>query len=766
MKKPTDAEIEAISASWAWRLTRPLYRIEREVRRWRLKRLLAKLGLRPEAVAPPRRARSSSPASAAGKVARPVAQEAVANDFVLYRILGNDLAPRHRKGQTRTNLALILAHESDLENCRKRWIVNRIIDPAEEALILDLLERSGQAYTRIPFDLDEYASIGWASEGFAEPGFFLSKGFDALGDDARARAEVHARRLKNLYAMNNNGARNLALEEGRGQAKWILPWDGNCFLTEAGWSEIRRAVTEQAHLPYFVVPMLRVTRNDVLLQGGKEGEAEDEPQLIFRHDATERFDEGRPYGTRPKVDLLMRLGVPGRWDGWTPDPWEAPMAPLSGEAGRFAQVGWVGRLESGQPQLERSGQGTIRSIVRADAIVAALDELDTLALGRRLRPDALCVYDERKIAGLASAPEALRAALRLDAEAALGRGPHSVVDKPEPAPGGRLHDYLSLARYWWPDPASPDGLPYVGRDGQDVFESGLPAFAPDRFDRARVQHLFDDSIVLALAGSTHADARYLRHAAGLIRTWFVDPSTRMAPHLRFAQLVRGHDENERKGYGILDFAGLPRLLDAVRLLERDDALTPADRLAFRHWLRSYSDWLQDSPQGRHAARALNNHGTFLDLQVAAIATFLGDAGLLNSVLRRSRERLPHQFAPDGSQPLELTRARPRHYSAYNLVAWTSLARLAESVGDDLWNYRVDRARPLEAGLRWLLDRSARRDWPRRLPSEAGDLPIAPLRAAYSAHYGNLHDDDGSGMAQPPFSLDPMTGVPPYWALQR
>lgn len=753
-----------MSSSWAWRLTRPIYRIEREIRRWRPRRLLAKLGrakLR-ESAALPVAAVSMPPVAASAPP--PVAPHDGPDDFVLYRILGNDLFPRHRKGQTRTNLALILAHEPELENCRKRWIVNRIIDPAEEALIIDLLERSGQAYTRIPFDIDEYAAIGWAEDGFAEPGFFLSKSYEAMGPEARARAEVHARRLKNLYVMNNNGGRNLALREGRGLARWVLPWDGNCFLTESGWSEIRRAVVEQRDLKYFVVPMLRVSSNELLLRGQMERQAEDEPQLIFRNDAVEVFDEARPYGTRPKVDLLMRLGVPGPWDRWLADTWEAPMAPRSVEAGKFALAGWVGRLESGKPHLERSGQGTVRALARADAIVAALDWLDRQVMASRIRPERLCLYDEAKIAELASdASATLRSALKADADDALSRGPGSVADKPAPAPGGSARDYFSLARYWWPDPASPDGLPYVNRDGDDVFRSGLPAFAPERFDRMRVQQLFDDSIVLALGWAALGEGRYLDHAAGLVRTWFIDPRTRMTPHLRFAQFVHGHDSHDSTGYGILDFSGLPRLLDAVRLMERGGALSPGDGLAFRHWLRSYADWLQDSPQGRHASRRLNNHGTFYDLQIAAIAIFLGDIDALNAALRRVRERLPHQFAPDGSQPRELARSRPRHYSYLNLVGWIAIARLAESVGDDLWNYEAADGRSLRKALRWLIDRCDARDWPKGLAVEAERLAVEPLRAAYRAKY----EPQQAGPApQPPFSLDPMLGMAPFWPLQR
>src|SRR5262249_36019379 len=57
--------------------------------------------------------------------------------------------------------------------------------------------------------------------------------------------------------------------------------------------------------------------------------------------------------------------------------------------------------------------------------------------------------------------------LRTDADAALKTGPFSVtyaerlaaVKDPDP------HDYRSFGAYWWPNPNTPDGLPYIVRDG-------------------------------------------------------------------------------------------------------------------------------------------------------------------------------------------------------------------------------------------------------------------------------------------------------------
>lgn len=46
----------------------------------------------------------------------------------LYRIIGNDLYPWHKKGQSRQDVAFVLKHETEIENCEKRWVVNRIVN--------------------------------------------------------------------------------------------------------------------------------------------------------------------------------------------------------------------------------------------------------------------------------------------------------------------------------------------------------------------------------------------------------------------------------------------------------------------------------------------------------------------------------------------------------------------------------------------------------------------------------------------------------------
>src|SRR5213078_434466 len=56
--------------------------------------------------------------------------------------------------------------------------------------------------------------------------------------------------------------------------------------------------------------------------------------------------------------------------------------------------------------------------------------------------------------------------LERDAQKALPSGPFSVVTKDATPPSGDKHVYMSQAPYFWPDPKSPNGLPYIRRDGE------------------------------------------------------------------------------------------------------------------------------------------------------------------------------------------------------------------------------------------------------------------------------------------------------------
>jgi len=688
--------------------------------------------------------------------------------FVLYRILGNDLPPRHRQGQTLKNLTFILTHEPSLEGCEKRWVVNRIFDPESEAAVIQLLHEHNQPYLRIPFDWDAYAKVGWDWSGFPGEDFFRSKSFTRLKPTQKLRAESKLRRLKNNYVMHNNGARNAALRDGRNVAKWILPWDGNCFVTSAGWNRILRTVPKRPYLKYFVVPMARLTDNDRLLEPNFAPQAKEEPQLLFRRDALEEFSEAQPYGRRPKVQLFWRLGIPGDWDFWKDDPWDLPRPTFSREAGEYGYAGWVARLNSGQSHFEAEGDAvrSDRGRARVEGIRTAIDQLDHELASRYLKSNTLLSYDENKIEKLKlgenTAAAKLAERLRQEANAALTRGPYSVTDKTTRPPSGDARDYWHPAPYWWPDPNSPDGIPYVQRDGHRVPGTDLYEPGSEQYDRTRLQHVFDDATVLALAWRVSGQSAYAQHGARLVRDWFIDPVKGMHPHLRYAQVALGHNDNEGAGFGIIEMKDLYFLLDAVRLLERSGSFDERDRLAFVEWLNKYFRWLLDSPQGKYVRNAQNNQGTFYDLQVTAIAAYLGQVDFVISSLQHSSARMLLQFDSAGSQPRELARAMATHYSCFNLQGWINLAELAAKCGTDLWGKDDTDHSTLKRGLEWFFNHHKHHS-----SVQAGfeESRLLPLSYSYQKHYCALPAiaQLADPLAQNPI-LNPHYAVKPFWML--
>lgn len=303
------------------------------------------------------------------------------DSFVLYRIIGNALPPRHDSAQLLENLGFQLANEPDLPGCKKVWLVNRIIDPDAHVNVMRLLNDHEQEVVDIPFEAEVYRGIDIGPDVERVNRFLASADQDRLTDESQIRAACASVRRKNLYLMNNNGARNLALKLGRdsGRAKWILPWDGNCFLTADAWLAIQLAIRRNPGLPYHVVPMIRALRNDSALDPRNHGRAaREEPQLIFHRDSSAVFDERMPYGRRPKADLLKRLAVPGPWFSWSNDPWDQQSLPDLDEKHCYgARCGWVMRLGSGNPKQEVGPNAArLRTLSREQAILNAISAAD------------------------------------------------------------------------------------------------------------------------------------------------------------------------------------------------------------------------------------------------------------------------------------------------------------------------------------------------------------------------------------------------------
>jgi hypothetical protein len=181
--------------------------------------------------------------------------------------------------------------------------------------------------------------------------------------------------------MNINGARNQALALGRVATDWTLVLDGSCYLSRSSFAAIQADLSGPPDVPYLIIPMRRQVDSQELEALDLSPSFREEPQIAFRADASEQFDEIYPYGVRDKTSLLNRLGVPGPWCGWAPLDWHVEAEQRSKDRHRYQYASAsVLRLTSGVSRgaLEQSGAQMQRYRSRITAIFTTLQAVDHL----------------------------------------------------------------------------------------------------------------------------------------------------------------------------------------------------------------------------------------------------------------------------------------------------------------------------------------------------------------------------------------------------
>ncbi len=324
----------------------------------------------------------------------------------------------------------------------------------------------------------------------------------------------------------------------------------------------------------------------------------------------------------------------------------------------------------------------------------------------------------------------LAAAVRGTADRAMKEGPFSVMDKQTPPPSGDKHDYMSMGTYWWPNPKTPNGLPYIRRDGERNPEIEK---IPDHQNMGRVGKL---ARVLALGFYLTGNESYAARSCLLLRTWFLDPATRMNPNLNFGQGIPGITTG--RGTGIIDSRGLTDVVDAVGLLAGSKSWTAVNQKGMEKWFADYLAWLQQSPIGLDEAKAENNHGTFYDVQVTDFALFVGKPKLARDVLQQAKQkRLARQVMPDGSQPLEYERTRGFSYSVMNLDGLMELAELGKHVSVDLWSFKTEDGRSVRHALDFLVPfAEGDKKWEHQQITDFKPQELVPLLLKSAIQYGN------------------------------
>ncbi len=580
-------------------------------------------------------------------------------DFIIYRIIGNSLPPRHDGEETYRNLAFILDREPELPGCEKRWILNEFIDRQLEDRCRALIEAKGQAYHRIAFDAVPFLTTFYDSSGLPRQ-YRPFAGEEFVG--LPPLAVEWMLRHKSLALINLNRARNRAIELGRSEARWVLPLDGwACFTAEA-WQAFVDAVRARDDVFYAFIPLARLSDNAQLETPERLPPADDEPQIAFRSDAPDRFDERRRYGNWNKVDLLRRLGMPGPWHRWVPAAWDT-MEPLETHApGSFCLCSQVYRLASGAaPEIEKDSDTRHLARFRGVGRLAARLERNLLARAHGARGCEHAVLRQgQRVPDAAALSELLAQA-------------DALAGEPMPMMGGRAAG-----------PAGAGRLDFVSGYGSGE-RSGPDDAAGQLSDLATLRQGLRRAAILAAGGIHGGNRDHQARAADVLHAWFADPATAMTPHARFARHVP-----ERPGWanpaGWLDLRDLWLLPALCRSLVVAGALPLSAREAIRVWAGQLHDALSDTEQGTAAYQAADHTGTWTHLLRLSLGLFLGRYQQASSDLGGATLRLAAQCAPDGSQPAELAGERPLYGSLFNLSAWTLLAALGRSNGVDLWRY--------------------------------------------------------------------------------
>ncbi|WP_286171605.1 alginate lyase family protein [Gracilibacillus phocaeensis] len=292
---------------------------------------------------------------------------------------------------------------------------------------------------------------------------------------------------------------------------------------------------------------------------------------------------------------------------------------------------------------------------------------------------------------------------------------------------GNKHDFYSNADYWWYNPDTNDGLPYIQRDGESNPHNFLAHRQILRSMRTNVAHLAAGYLLTQ-------NELFAEKAVDFLHTFFVENSTRMNPHLSYAQAIPGVCTG--RSFGIIDTLHLVDIPMAIRILQSSPALTDNLLTDLKQWFKEYLQWMHTHPYGVEESKASNNHSVCWFVQAASFATLVGDEDVLNFCREAYKSRLlPNQMAEDGSFPRELARTKPYSYSIFVLDNMVTLTHLLTNEHENLWDFQLADGRGIQKGLHFLFpylqDKS---QWPYR--GDVEHFEGWPARVSFLLFAGN------------------------------
>ncbi|WP_288955809.1 alginate lyase family protein [uncultured Polaribacter sp.] len=272
----------------------------------------------------------------------------------------------------------------------------------------------------------------------------------------------------------------------------------------------------------------------------------------------------------------------------------------------------------------------------------------------------------------------------------------SVTKKTGVPPSKNKHDYMSIGPYWWPNPKTESGLPYVRKDGEIN-----PETRNNFTDFVEKDNFFSAVKTLKDAFFYSDDKKYANKNIAFINTWFLEETTKMNPNVNFGQYVPG--KSEGRCFGIIEFDDLIEVVKFLELARDKNILSKEIENGMFNWFLEYSNWLKNSKLGIEESTRKNNHATHYDVQLLSILVYLNKIEEVKNYLSTTtKARIFSQIEPDGSQPLELARTKSFSYSVMNLHGFLELASIGQKVSVDLWNLSSKDGSSIKKGYQYML----------------------------------------------------------------
>ncbi|KAF9901154.1 hypothetical protein BX616_002361 [Lobosporangium transversale] len=330
-----------------------------------------------------------------------------------------------------------------------------------------------------------------------------------------------------------------------------------------------------------------------------------------------------------------------------------------------------------------------------DAEEEETEEETPLSIATKARRNSPITYAQLLSANKREFDYAVALLIR-EADLALNRTEvYSVTNKNQTAPSGDIHDYLSLSKYYWPNPKTENQLPYIRRDGH--INPEIETVRDYRLLRTMIREVH----MMGMAYHFTGDKRYADKCAMRLKEWFLDEATYMNPNINYGSLQKGQKLGARTG--VLDMFTIFRVFDALHYLKQEPTW-PKDLIPnLQAWFTRYIKWLETSVLAKQERRGNNNHGTYFDVQIIGIYLFLGRVDDARDVAESAlTNRIDLQITGKGEQPEELERKTSWYYSVFNLQAMMTLARWGDDLGVDMWHHKGPQGQSIKKAIDFML----------------------------------------------------------------